>query len=165
MERPRRFSQDEAGSSVRNTKVAKAGELALAAIEIYCKVYLSAVLKRRRVASALHEQLRPFGNKYGDLMKFVDRYESNYFRAVRERRTHEVIFGELLGCVRWFTTVVDDVAEELLRKNNLPTFPTKRHDTYEALKRGIKRIKLDDWSRFRCTWKPTMETNGLWTIF
>ena len=70
----------------RQTKVAKASALALAAIEIYFKVYLKAVLKRRRSAFALHEKLSPNALELVPYirMMFVGRNEDHYDRAVRE---------------------------------------------------------------------------------
>jgi hypothetical protein len=132
--RPPKTPQEEARSKTRHTKVAKGGELALAAFEIYCKVYLAAALKRRHIASALHEQLAPFDSTYGDLRKFVGRYEYYYYRGIREKKVNEVMIGESMKQyrVRWFTTMVDEVSDVLLR-NRLPTFPTKKHDLFDDL--------------------------------
>jgi hypothetical protein len=167
----------------RQTKVAKAGALALAAIEIYFKVYLKAVLERRRSAVLLHEKLVPFGNvycRYGYLMKFVGRYEYYY-----ERYGDEVMIGESFENfrVRHFTTVIDALSDVMMRtgylRNRLPTFPTKRHDFLSVLhcpiyeeERTERLRKGGYWSSYECLrpargGKPIRhgaEYDRLWTI-
>ena len=166
----------------RQTKVAKAGALALAAIEIYFKVYLKVVLERRRIASVLHEKLRPFDKvsgvtgRYEYLMKFVGCYEYYYYRA----NTYEVMIGESFENfrVRHFTTVIDEVSDYLLR-NRLPTFPTKQHDFWSVLhcpiyeeERTERLRKGGYWSSYECLHparggKPIrhgVEYDRLWTI-
>ena len=126
-------------------------------IEVYCKVYLSAVLERRHIASALHEKPNPL-NYPNYLMSNVGRYEKCYYGAVTEGRLHEVMTGEAFEGfrVRHFTTAIGEVAGVLLR-DRLPTFPTKKHDLFPVLAYPMyeedrtERLRKEGyWSSYEC---------------
>ena len=146
-------SQEAPG--LRQTKVAKAGALALAAIEIYCKVYLKAVLKRRRSAFALHKQLRLL-HPNNDLMQFVGRYEHYYNRG----------FGMCIGesfqefRVRDFTTVIGKVSEKLLlsASDHFPTFSPNLPDHV---------IHIDLWAKSKHEKERTerLRKGGYWSSY
>ena len=164
----------------RQTKVAKASEkaseFALAAIEIYFKVYLKAVLERRRSAVALHKQLRLL-HPNNDLMQFVGRYEHYYNRG----------FGMCIGesfqefRVRDFTTVIGKVSEKLLlsASDHFPTFSPNLPDHVIHIdlwakskheKERTERLRKGGyWSRYECLWPERRgliwsTRNHVWTI-
>ena len=148
----------------RQMKVAKAGALALAAIEIYFKVYLKAVLERRRSAVALHEKLSPKALDFVPYirMMFVGRSEDHYDQAVREAPEGMVGASFEDFCrrfdylrVRLFTIMIDEVSDILLR-NDLHTcgkkseylcfdyWPKNEEERTEKLRKG------GYWSRYEC---------------